>query len=213
MVQGHSQSGSQACPIPTPRYSLSCAEAILHSHCPVLRGSFLIWLGMDTSPPCQGRSGHLPWRWAWEALRWGMFFCSARALHKARLFWLTHISEELGGSLIQVCPLLSIISQGVYEAVLPPNSNLGKSEMFGSFKRQFGQQKWEEISRISLYLFRMFLLQLSHPSWLQAWINLAFILFKLWPTKCAKKIKQRSVGCHPAGGCIQCKTDFSRAIW
>lgn len=52
-------------------------------------------------------------------------------------------------TLIQACPLLSVISQCVYGAILPPNFSLERSEMFEDSKRNFGQQKkWEEISWI-----------------------------------------------------------------
>lgn len=55
----------------------------------------------------------------------------------------------------------------------------------------------------------MSFLQFSHLSWLQPWINLVLILIKLWPTKCAKKVQKQSVGCHPASGHSQCRTDFT----
>lgn len=53
-------------------------------------------------------------------------------------------------TLVQVCPLLSIISQCIYGAILPPNFSPERPEIFEGFKRNFWQQKKkrEEISWI-----------------------------------------------------------------
>lgn len=47
-------------------------------------------------------------------------------------------------TLVQVCPLLSIISQCIYGAILPPNFSLERPEIFEGFKRNFWQQKKKE---------------------------------------------------------------------
>lgn len=114
----------------------------LHSCCPELRELCnLTWTGHSKlqkwPPPLT-----LP-----LVLQWAMS-CSASMLHNAGSCGQPTSQRNWQDSLIWFCPLLSIISQCVHETNLTPNSNLDKSERFGSFKRNFGQQKWEKISWI-----------------------------------------------------------------